>query len=650
MSIGLLLNGKMGELTIFPSGLSTAQRTALECNQANYYTIPVLAPNISLGPTNPISLGTTTASLPYSYTTATNYSITWSTAATLAGFANVTNALLPAASIPIAVPAVGPVGGQNYAGVLTVTNNCSGLSTNYGFNIYIIGNNVLDNLNLTAATPSAVAYGLRRLSSFYTAAALRIRRSSDGEQRDVYFDGTGALSLTSVVSAAGGGAATATTLGSWIGANSGTVAVWYDQSGLGRNAFQTTAAAQPRVILNGVIELQNGKPTLIFSGAQSFQTTATTTQCVGAGVNTTSNFVFQSALTPFNARPLSDEAGYQIGLNIGAPNIYTVFTIPAYNGTSITNTEWANYSIGTFLRNGTLAEVWNNSTNRFSSNTISGTVSGTTTMSIGLSFNGKMGELTIFPNALSTAQRTALECNQANYYTMPVLAPNISLGPTNPISLGTTTASLPYSYTTATNYSITWGAAALSAGFANVPSTLLPASSIPLAVPASGPVAGQNYTGVLTVTNNCSGLSTNYSFNIYILGNNVLNNLNLTAATPAAVAFGLRKLTSVYNGAALQIRRSSDGEQRDVYFDGTGALSLTSLVSAAGGGDPTPTTLSSWIGGNSGTVAVWYDQSGLGRNAFQTTAAAQPRVILNGVIELQNGKPRLPPRSVWVPV
>ncbi len=140
------------------------------------------------------------------------------------GFVNVGNTTLPAGSISVPVPAVGPLVGQSYTGVLTVTNGCSVGSASYSFTISISGNNVLDNLNLTAATPSAAAYGLRRLSSTYTGAALQIRRS-DGEQRDVYFDATGALSLTSLVSAAGGGPSTATTLGTWIGANSGTVSV-----------------------------------------------------------------------------------------------------------------------------------------------------------------------------------------------------------------------------------------------------------------------------------------------------------------------------------------------------------------------------------------------------------------------------------------
>jgi hypothetical protein len=334
----------------------------------------VLTPQIALGYANAIPLGTTTASLPYSYTTATNYSITWSSAASSAGFVNVGSTTLPAGSIPVAVPATGPVSGQNYSGVLTITNNCSGLSTNYGFNIYIIGNNVLDNLNLTAATPSAVAYGLRRLSSVYTGAALQIRRSSDGQQRDVYFDGAGALSLSSQVSAAGGGEATATTLSSWIGANSGTVSVWYDQSGLGRNAFQTTPAAQPRLINAGVIETENGKATLIFSGGQTFQTTATTAQCVGSGTNISSNFVFQNSTV---ASCLLNSSGY----NIHAPWIdgQTYLQTPSQIQTPLT---WSSYSIGTFIRNGAQAAVWKNSSNPLSGGA-SGTISGSATFWIG---------------------------------------------------------------------------------------------------------------------------------------------------------------------------------------------------------------------------------------------------------------------------
>jgi len=501
--------------------------------------------------------------------------------------------------------------------------------------------NPLDNLNLTAATPAAVAFGLRRLSSFYSGPGLQIRRSSDNQLVDVYFDGSNALSLGSLVSAAGGGAATATTLGTWIGTNSGTVAVWYDQTGLGRHAVAPTAAAQPRFILLGKIDSANGKPTLVFSGAQSLGTTATTTNCVGAGTTITSNLVFFQSVPHTNVLTNNSSGAnlyrIQAWYTCGGCAARTAFFSPSQIWKDMS---WPSYAIGTFIKNGGSGEVWQNSTNALSGGA-GGNLSGASTMAIGSNLTGQIGEVTIFPSALTTTQRTALECNQANYYGIAVAAPNIALGYATAIPLGTTTASLPYGSTTATHYSITWSTAATSAGFVNVPGTLLPAGSIPVAVPATGPVAGQNYSGVLTVTNNCSGLSTNYGFNIYISGNNVLDNLTLTAATPSAVAYGLRKLSSVYNGPALRIRRSSDGEQRDVYFDATGGLSLTSLVSAAGGGEATATTLGSWIGASSGTVAVWYDQSGLGRNAFQTTAAAQPGFINAGAIELQNGKPTL---------
>ena len=44
------------------------------------------------------------------------------------------------------------------------------------------------------------------------------------------------------------------------------VTTWYDQSGSGNDATQSTAAAQPLLILAGVTELDNGKPAMVFDG------------------------------------------------------------------------------------------------------------------------------------------------------------------------------------------------------------------------------------------------------------------------------------------------------------------------------------------------------------------------------------------------
>jgi hypothetical protein len=55
-----------------------------------------------------------------------------------------------------------------------------------------------------------------------------------------------------------------------VGLGNGFVTTWYDQSGNGLNATQTTAANQPRIVSNGVIETQNGRPALFFDGSTFF--------------------------------------------------------------------------------------------------------------------------------------------------------------------------------------------------------------------------------------------------------------------------------------------------------------------------------------------------------------------------------------------
>ena len=56
----------------------------------------------------------------------------------------------------------------------------------------------------------------------------------------------------------------------FVGAGSGYVVTWYDQSGAGRDVASATAAAQPRLVNAGTLEAAaNGRPWALFSGAQS---------------------------------------------------------------------------------------------------------------------------------------------------------------------------------------------------------------------------------------------------------------------------------------------------------------------------------------------------------------------------------------------
>ncbi len=107
-------------------------------------------------------------------------------------------------------------------------------------------------------------------------------------------------------------------------------------------------------------------------------------------------------------------------------------------------------------------------------------------------------------------------------------------------------------------------------------------------------------------------------------------------------AYSTRILKKDYSGPVMQVRRSSDNQLVDVYFDASGKLSLKSPVSVEGGGVATKLILENWVGKNSAFVTTWYDQSGNDNHATQKNIAFQPRVINEGAIEsLANGTPSL---------
>jgi hypothetical protein len=86
-------------------------------------------------------------------------------------------------------------------------------------------------------------------------------------------------------------------------------------------------------------------------------------------------------------------------------------------------------------------------------------------------------------------------------------------------------------------------------------------------------------------------------------------------------AYSTRRLLTAYTGSLLRIRRSSDNEQQDFGYDGNGDLDTAAIAT--------------FVGGGSGFIVTWYDQSGGGYHANQATPAAQPLYVASG----QNGRP-----------
>lgn len=98
-----------------------------------------------------------------------------------------------------------------------------------------------------------MAYSLRNLSSTYTGPLIRVRRSSDNLETDVYGVSSGLLDES--------------TLLIFAASSSLSIVKWYDQNNNTRDAIQFTNGSQPFIVESGSINKINSKPTIRFTGA-----------------------------------------------------------------------------------------------------------------------------------------------------------------------------------------------------------------------------------------------------------------------------------------------------------------------------------------------------------------------------------------------
>ena len=95
----------------------------------------------------------------------------------------------------------------------------------------------------------------------------------------------------------------------------------------------------------------------------------------------------------------------------------------------------------------------------------------------------------------------------------------------------------------------------------------------------------------------------------------------------ASVGFSMRKIDSDYTGYCMKVRRGSDGVELDVGFDSSGDVDTAAI--------------STHCSASVGYISVWYDQSGNGNNAVQTTSYSQPKIYDGSSVYTANGKPAI---------
>lgn len=265
-------------------------------------------------------------------------------------------------------------------------------------------------LLLDTYSGAAGAYSLRKLRTAYTGSAIRVRRSNDNTEQDIGFDGDGNLDESALTT--------------FVGANSGFVTTWYDQSGNGRNATQTTSGNQPRIVNSGTVDKVNSKPSIFFnrtnnnwlntafsfSSAVSIFNVLNVTGTSGndrIGVYHNSTFAFgRQALNNWGIQVVSDLAAV-ITTSPSIAQFTTQILALTANTTYLAYGNWnGNATAVNYARNGTLATASNTS----GSNLRTGETGNAY-------FNGYISESVIYLSNQST-NRTGIETNINGYYSI----------------------------------------------------------------------------------------------------------------------------------------------------------------------------------------------------------------------------------------
>jgi len=269
------------------------------------------------------------------------------------------------------------------------------------------GNVVTDTANLVGYTGlldtysgAAAAYSLRLLDTSYTGSAVRVRRASDNAEQDIAF-ANNELDTATLETFASGTDAFVTT--------------WYDQSGNGNDATQTSASNQPQIVSSGTAYILNSKPAIAGTGAGQLLLSTELNISTDLFIATTlqyaahkmilgdrfggSNFLYNASLAQYRARMQN----FNIYFNSTALALDTQYNSNVFRvGGDVDHS-----------RNGTLNGVISGASGKvFKINTLMNGYN-----SIGYSMSGYAQEVIIWGTDQS-ANRTGIETNINDFYSI----------------------------------------------------------------------------------------------------------------------------------------------------------------------------------------------------------------------------------------
>lgn len=124
-----------------------------------------------------------------------------------------------------------------------------------------------------------------------------------------------------------------------------------------------------------------------------------------------------------------------------------------------------------------------------------------------------------------------------------------------------------------------------------------------------------------TINNQAGGFNSSNGFIFFKLIKSVpaLDELSTSTKTGIRCVFAFKQVLSSYTGPIFRIRNPANNAESNVFWDFS-----TNRLWTGQGASGTPVEF--WLNFQTGNVVTWYDQSGLGNHATQSTVALQPRL------------------------
>lgn len=278
--------------------------------------------------------------------------------------------------------------------------------------------NTLDVLGLTNAHPASVAFSVRKLSTAYSGPVMRVRRASDDAIGDVAFDSNNEFGTTSVVTITNVGTpgyslGSTVSLATFSATTDVYVTTWYDQSGNANNLVENNALNQPKIVVGGALQTENGRPFVRFYGVTSGafnQLVLTNSLSTNAQVIVVNKFIAGgNGFLLGNANDYfwhSDVAGGKLFVNYASSSVYngTIFQngVSKSNTTAVWNTSLSINSVAPQTANSNT--TWDNiGRDRTYHHTTSG---------------GGYAEILSFPSTMISLARTTIESNESSYFSI----------------------------------------------------------------------------------------------------------------------------------------------------------------------------------------------------------------------------------------